>query len=73
MELETKRLKITKRYWIFNIIGFPLFTILFLLTLLLFAYNLIDLWIFYIELFIAIPCWMLSFYFKFKLKKLHLL
>ena len=70
MEFEKLRLRVMKKYRISSLVGFPFFTFIFLISTILFAYNLVELWIIFIEFSVIITSLFLSTYFKHKLKKL---
>ncbi len=71
MNLEKKKLKIIKKLWILDIVQFPVFVITFLVSILLFAYSFIGLWVFFIEFGVIMSCWGLTLYLKSKLKGLN--
>ena len=71
MNFEKKKLKIKKKLLILNVVEFPVFIITFLVSILLFAYNFIGLWIFFIEFGVIMSCWGLTLYLKSKLKGLN--
>ena len=67
MNFEKKKLKIKKKLLILNVVEFPVFIITFLVSILLFAYNFIGLWIFFIEFGVIMSCWGLTLYLKSRL------